>query len=164
MLKTNGSSVGHQAHPTKDSQLKVDKDILSTSPETRSVLFVGAPWTNQSEITAAPAAISQQNETWAFIVSGHLEGKHKYDGYHIKVKNLRTHNLMTTQVKDNYFAAATADLSYRNVVQVGDTLEVTVTDTKGNIASDTFTFEVTPASVAEAVLSVTLDSIGTPEA
>ena len=153
--------------PDEGFTIEGGQGYIVNVPETRTVLFVGAPWTNQmtnqSEITAAPAAISKLKETWAFIVSGHLDGKQKYDGYHITVKNLRTHNVMTTQVKDNYFAAATVDLSYRNVVQIGDTLQLIVTDTDGNIASDAFTFKVTPASVAEAVLSVTLDSIGTPK-
>ena len=69
---------------------------------------------------------------------------------------------MTAQVRYNYFAAATADLNYRSVVQVGDTLELVVTDTNGNIASEKFTFEVTPTSLANALLSVNLNGIGTP--
>ncbi|MYI93769.1 T9SS type A sorting domain-containing protein [Candidatus Poribacteria bacterium] len=131
----------------------------------RDVAFVGAEWRNETAAAAAPSVtpLPTQQQTWAFIVSGHLDGKQKYDGYHITVRNLRTRNVMTTQVQDNYFAAATADLSYRSVVQVGDTMQVIVTDSKGNIASDEFTFEVTPASVSEAFLSVTLDSIGTPK-
>ena len=131
----------------------------------RDVAFVGAEWRNESEPAAAPGStpIAKQQQTWAFIVSGHLDGKHQYDDYQITVRNLRTKSIMTTQVQDNYFAAATADLSYRSVVQVGDTMEVTVTDTNGNIASETFTFEVTPANLANAFLSVKLDSIGTPK-
>ena len=149
--------------PNEGFTIEGGQGYIVNVPETRSVLFVGAPWTDQPVITAAPAAIPKQKEAWAFILSGHLEGKQEYDGYQITVRNLRSNSIMTTQVKDNYFAAATADLSYRNVVQVGDKMEVTVADTNGNIASETFTFEVTPASVAEAVLSVTLDSIGTPK-
>ena len=60
---------------------------------------------------------------------------------------------MKTQVNNNYFAAATADISYRSVVQVGDTLEVTVTDTNGNVASEKFSFRVTPDNLLNAVLS-----------
>ena len=151
--------------PDDGFQIEGGQGYIVNVPQQRDVIFVGAEWRNETEAAAAPIAtpLATQQQVWAFIVSGHLDGKQKYDGYHITVRNLRTHNVMTTQVQDNYFAAATADLSYRNVVQVGDKMEVTVADTNGNIASDAFTFEVTPASVAEAFLSVTLDSIGTPK-
>ena len=135
----------------------------------RDVSFVGAEWRNESEAAAAPTAspVATSQDAWAFIVSGHLasmqENKQGYDGYQITVRNLRTKSVMTTEVQNNYFAAATADLSYQGIVKVGDTMEVVVTDTNGNIASDAFTFEVTPASLANAFLSVTLDSIGTPK-
>ena len=140
--------------------------IVNVHNRIADVTFVGAEWSNETETAAAPNALRTfptQQQTWAFIVSGHLDGKQQYDGYRITVRNLRTQNVITTQVKDNYFAAATADLSYRSVIQVGDTMEVIVTDSNGNIASDVFTFEVTPDNIAEAFLSVTLDSIGTPK-
>ena len=151
--------------PDNGFQIEGGQGYIVNVTADRDVAFVGAEWRNETDAAAAPSAteIATQQQTWAFIVSGHLDGKQKYDGYHITVKNLRTQNVMTTQVKDNYFAAATADLSYRSVVQVGDTMQLIVTDSDGNIASDAFTFEVTPPSVAEAVLSVTLDSIGTPK-
>ena len=164
MLITNGSSDGHQDAPDNGFEIEGGQGYIVNVASDRDVAFVGAEWRNETA-AAAPSAtpLATQQHTWAFIVSGHLDGKQKYDGYHITVRNLRTHNVMTTQVQDNYFAAATADLSYRSVVQVGDTMQVIVTDSNGNIASDEFTFEVTPASVSEAFLSVTLDSIGTPK-
>ena len=43
------------------------------------LLSVGAPWTDQTETAAAPAITplirGVAQETWAFVVSGHLEGK-----------------------------------------------------------------------------------------
>ncbi len=129
----------------------------------RSVLHVGAGWTNQTkDAAAAPIAIPPPHEAWAFVVSGHLEGTLNYDGYLITVRNLRTNSVMTAQVTDHYFAAATADLARRSVVQVGDTLEVTVSDNNGNIASEKFSFEVTPNSLENALLTINLDSIGKP--
>ena len=74
------------------------------------------------------------NSTWAFVVSGQLEGVQNLEGYLVTVRNLRTNAIMTNRVRDGYFAAATADLSYQSVVQVGDTLEVTVADATGEIA------------------------------
>ena len=149
--------------PNEGFPIEGGQGYIVNVPETRNFVFVGAPWTDQPMISAAPAAISKQKEAWAFIVSGRLDGKQEYDGYQIKVRNLRTNTIMATQVQDNYFAAATADLSYRNVVQVGDTMEVTITDTDGYIASDEYSFQVTPTNLANAFLSVKLDNIGTPK-
>ena len=133
-------------------------------PEDRNFAFVGARWTNPRQAAAAPTAkpVTTPSETWAFVVSGHLKGTQNYDGYHIIVRNTRTNTIMTTQVHDNYFAAATVDLTRQSVVQVGDTLEVTVTDSNGNVASETNIFTVTPDNLANALLSVQLDSIGHP--
>ena len=71
---------------------------------------------------------------------------------------------MKTQVRSNYFAAVTADLNYRSVIEVGDMLELVVTDTQGNIVSEKFNFTVNAANLANAVLSVKLTDIGTTEA
>ena len=134
-------------------------------PQARDFVFVGSRWTNPTQATAAaPTATpnTTAHEAWAFVVSGKLDGTQKYDGYHITVRNLRTNTVMTAQVSDNYFAAATADLTRRSVVQVGDTLELTVTDTTGNVASEKYIFKVTPDNLANALLPVILDSIGQP--
>ncbi len=129
-------------------------------PETRNFAFVGAPWTNQTEVAAAPPAIA--TEAWAFVVSGHLEGKPTFDGYKVIVRNLRTDSVITTSVQGDYFAAATADLTRRSVVQVGDVVEVRVIAPNGNFESQTLSFKVTPEHLADAVLSVSLDGIGQP--
>ncbi len=134
-------------------------------PEARNFAFVGAPWTDPTEETAAAPAISTEilQEAWAFVVSGHLAGKPTFDGYKVIVRNLRTNSLITTSVQGDYFAAATADLERRSVVRVGDVIEVRVTDPHGNVESQTRSFKVTPEHLANAVLSVRLDGIGRPE-
>ncbi len=151
-------SAPHDGFPIEGGQ-----GYIVNVQEDRNFAFVGAPWTDQrEEVPAAPSSISIPQETWAFVVSGHLKGTRKYNGYHITVRNTRTNAVITTQVSDNYFAAATADLTRRSVVQVGDTLEVTVTDTTGNVASEKYVFTVTPDNLTNALLSVQLDSIGQP--
>ena len=136
-------------------------------PQTRNFAFVGAPWMDPTE--AAPAApLIRENsgvaqEAWAFVVSGHLEGKAAFDGYQVSVRNLRTNSIITAPVQGDYFAAATADLARRSVVSVGDVIEVRVTDPSGNAESQTLSFKVTPEHLSKAVLSVRLDSIGEPE-
>ena len=137
------------------------KGYIVNLPEARNITFVGTKWTNETEAAAAPTLSSRQ--TWAFVVSGHLEGVQHFNGYIVQVRNLRTNTVMTSHIRGNYFAAATADLTYRSVVEAGDTLELIVVDTNGNIVSEKFSFTVNAANLENAVMSVTLDGIGTPK-
>jgi len=66
-------------------------------------------------------------------------------------------------VQGDYFAAATADLTRRSVVHVGDVIEARVIGPSGGIESQTVSFKVTPEHLANAVLSVKLNGIGTPK-
>ena len=134
-------------------------------PETRQFAFVGSPWTNQTEDAAAAPSISLDTpqEAWAFVVSGHLEGKQAFDGYQVIVRNVRTNSTITGSVQGDYFAAATADLARRSVVEIGDVIKVRVIGPDRNVESHTFNFEVTPEDLANAVLSIRLDSIGQPK-
>ena len=136
-------------------------------PATRNFAFVGAPWTDPTEAAAAAPAITPlisgvAQEAWAFVVSGHLEGKLTFDGYQVIVRNLRTNSVITAPVREDYFAAATADLTRRSVVQVGDVIELRVLGPDGNFESQIHSFKVTPQHLANAVLSVSLDGIGQP--
>ena len=130
-------------------------------PEAREVAFSGTAWTNQPQAGAAPSA-PPNNNTWAFVVSGHLVSDRNLDDYVVTVQNLTTSDIMTGRVRDGYFAAATANLAHQSVVGVGDAIEVTVTDTAGEIVLETFNFGVTPAVLADAVLPVRLDNVGRP--
>ena len=140
------------------------KGYIVNVPKARNFAFVGARWTNPTEAAAAPPAIATEmpQEAWAFVVSGHLEGEPAFDGYQVIVRNLRTNNIITASVQGDYFAAATADLTRRSVVQVGDMVEVRVIGPDGNFESQTLSVKVTSEHLANAVLSVRLDSIGQP--
>ena len=138
------------------------KGYIVNVPQARDIVFTGAKWTNQAQVAAAPLA-TPLDQTWAFVVSGYLGGTQHFNGYLVTIRNTRTNTVMETQVRGNYFAAATADLNYRSVVELGDILELTVTDTHGNIASERFNFTVDPMNLANAVLNVTLDDIGAPK-
>ena len=138
------------------------KGYVVNLPTARDVVFTGTGWTNQTQVPTAPLATIPYR-TWAFVVSGYLEGIQQFNGYFVTVRNHRTNTVMKTQVRRNYFAAATADLNYRSVIEVGDTLELVVTDTQGNIVSEKFNFTVNAANLANAVLSVRLTDIGTPK-
>ena len=138
------------------------KGYIVNLPTARDLVFTGTGWTNQTQVPTAPLA-KIPDQTWAFVVSGYLEGIQQFDGYLVTVQNHRTKAVMKTQVRSNYFAAATADLNYRSVIEVGDTLELVVTDTQGNIVSEKFNFRVNAANLANAVLSVRLTNIGRPK-
>ena len=137
-------------------------------PKTRNFAFIGAPWTDPTDqtedVAAASPAISTKlpQQTWAFVVSGHLEGKPTFDGYQVIVRNLRTDSVITASVDGGYFAAATADLARRSVVEVGDVIELRVIGPSGTAELQPVTYKVTPEHLANAVLSVRLDGIGKP--
>ncbi len=150
------------AAPNDGFTIEGGQGYIVNVPEARNFTFVGSQWTNQTEEAAAPIATPTPQNAWAFVMSGQLEGTQNYDGYLITIRNLRTNSVLTAQVKDQYFAAATVDLARKSVVHVGDTLEVTVSDKNGNIASEKFSFEVTPNSLENALLTVNLDGIGKP--
>ena len=147
--------------PTDGFPIEGAKGYIVNLPKRRDVVFTGRAWTHQMEVAAAPLA--KPNKAWAFVVNGHLEGIQNFNGYIVKVRNHRTNAVIASEVRANYFAAATVDLRYRSVVQVGDRLELTVVDTNENIVSETFNFTVNAANLENAVLTVTLDSIGTPK-
>ena len=155
--------------PNDGFSIEGGQGYIVNVPEARNFAFIGAPWTDSTETTeaaAAPSAITDRGvtqEAWAFVVSGNLKGKSAFDGYQVIVRNLRTNGIMTTVVQGDYFAAATADLTRRSVVEVGDTLELRVIGPNGNTESHPLTFKVAPEHLANAVLSVKLDGIGSPE-
>ena len=151
--------------PDDGFSIEGGKGYIVNVPEPRNFAFVGGPWTDPAdEAAAAPSAIAGEplQEAWAFVVSGHLEGKPTFDGYKVIVRNLRTDNTATASVRGDYFAAATADLERRSVVRVGDVVELRVIAPDGNFESQSLTFKVTPEHLSNAVLSVRLDDIGTP--
>ena len=151
--------------PDNGFPIKGAKGYIVNVLHARQVAFVGAPWTNQPQVSAAPLArpIDTPNSAWAFVVSGQLEGVQNLEGYLVTVRNLRTNDIMTNRVRDGYFAAVTADLSRQSVVRVGDALEVTVADAAGEIASEKLSFVVTPDMLANAVLPIPLEGIGIPK-
>ena len=142
--------------------------------KSRDVVFTGTAWTDQMQTAAAPRA-GTSPQTWAFVVTGRLNGNPAsewiasavenpvFDGYQVVVRNLRTKLTVTTTVQGDYFAAATADLKRRSVVEIGDVIELHVVGPDGNVESHTARFNVTPEHLASAVLSVRLDGIGKPE-
>ena len=148
--------------PDDGFPIKGGKGYIVNLLQSRQVTFIGAAWTNQPQVAAAPGAALTEG-AWAFVVSGRLESERNLDGYLVIARNLQTDAIMMGNVRDGYFAVATADLSRQSIVEVGDSFEISVTDTTGEIASEKFSFTVTPDTLINAVLSVTLDGVGTPK-
>ena len=138
------------------------KGYIVNLPKARDVVFTGTGWTDQMQTVAAPGATTS-SQTWAFVVSGNLDGKPAsewlasavenpaFDGYRVIVRNLRTKSEITASVQGDYFAAATADLARRSVVQIGDVIELHVIGPDGNVESQSMRFSVTPEHLANAV-------------
>ena len=149
--------------PDDGFPIKGGKGYIVNVPQVRNFAFVGSRWENQTEAAAPAISTELPHEAWAFVVSGHVKGSVAFSGYEVIVRNLRTKSTITASVEGNYFAAATADLARRSVVQVGDVIEVRVIGPDGNIESQTHSFKVTPEHLANAMLPVKLDSIGQPQ-
>ena len=151
--------------PNAGFSIEGGQGYIVNVPKTRNFAFVGAPWTDPTEAAAAaPLAVSTETpqEAWAFVVSGNLKGEPAFDGYQVIVRNLRTGGVITASVEGDYFAAATADLARRSVVEVGDVIELRVIGPSGTAELQPVTYKVTPEHLANAVLSVKLDGIGKP--
>jgi steroid delta-isomerase-like uncharacterized protein len=139
------------------------KGYIVNVPESRDVAFTGAAWTNEPPVEAAPILAPtdgirehgcEADVTWAFVVSGRFvddsTDSHKKDGYIVTVRNTRTNAVATDVVRSGYFAAAFADLNRKDVVQIGDRLEIQVRDRAGEIASDILSYRKTKSSVSVA--------------
>ena len=141
------------------------KGYIVNVPEAKVVTFTGAAWTNNPPVEASPSR-TQSDGAWAYVVSGILlddsNDSLNKKGYLVNVRNTRTNAVATDVVRAGYFAAAFADLSRKDVVQVGDRLEIQVRDKSGEIASETFTYTVTPESIHQAFLPIILKNVGIP--
>ncbi len=150
--------------PNDGFAIEGGKGYIVNVTDVKQIAFVGAAWTNQPPVEAAPPSVVGANPlwspdgAWAFVVSG----KFAKDGYRVTVRNTRTNAIATDVVRSGYFAVAFADMTRENVVEKGDRLEVTVRDRVGEIASETFTYTVTAEAIRQALLPITLKDIGKP--
>ena len=136
------------------------KGYIVNVPESAVVTFTGAAWTNQPPVEAAPSLV-QNDGAWAFVVNGKLESDTK-DGYFVTIRNTRTNAVVASVVRSGYFAPAFVDLNRKNVVQIGDRLEVKVGDQAGEIVSDTLSYTVTAEAIRQAFLPIILKNVEAP--
>ena len=127
-------------------------------PAGGTVSFTGAAWTNDPPAETAPPVV-QSISAWAFVLSGSMsdgDGLSVSDGdYTIIVENLRTGGTFQDNINSSgYFVTADADLTRRPITEVGDTLEISVTDSSGELVSGPFAHEVTLDEIRNAVANV----------
>jgi D-alanyl-D-alanine carboxypeptidase len=135
------------------------KGYIVNVPEGRVIPFTGAAWTNQPPAEASPS-LAQSDGAWAFVVSGRFDVEPVANLFHVTVRNTRTNVVTTDVARSGYFAAAFADLTRKNVVEVGDQLEVTVrTD---EFVSEPFVYTVTPENIRQAFLPIILKNVEIP--
>jgi len=151
------------------------KGYIVNVPESKVVAFIGAAWTNQPPVEAAPPSVVGANplwspdSVWAFVVSGKIEDgvaarlcPATVDDYLVTIRNTRTNAVATDVVREGYFAAAFADLNRKNVVQTGDRLELQVRNQAGEIVSDTLSYIVTTGAIRQAFSPITLKNVFKP--
>jgi len=118
-----------QETPGDGFAIEGGRGYIINTPDGGTVTFAGTPWGERAEAEATPSAPGSGLELWAFVVDGSL-APHTFDGTRqIIVENLRTNETIAGQNSPSgRFTLAYADLSHRSVVQVGDTLRLTVVE------------------------------------
>ena len=125
-------------------------------PIGKTVTFTGTAWENQL-VTAAPA-LGPEASAWAFVVSSDLRGINANSHYTLIAKNLRTGTEATEAISGDTGSAKAVwgDMNRNSVVQVGDTLELTLQDEHGTIVSGPFQRTVSTEDIHNAYLRIQL--------
>ncbi len=157
-----GRFVGFTPNASGDGfSIEGGEGYIVNVPEVGVFPFVGAAWTNELSVAAAPPA--QTSNAWAFVVSGSVDGiSASNDSYTAIVKNARTGDTFTESVDSRgYFITAWADLSRKAVIRAGDQVEVAVTNSSGEMVSGPFIHDIKLDEIRNAVanLHMHLDDI-----
>jgi hypothetical protein len=123
------------------------------------ITFVGAAWQSEEPPVEAAPPLAERSSAWAFVVTGKLDSVADYtsDSYTITVRNLRTGDSATDSVSGTgSFAAVFADLARNPVVEKGDSLEITVTDSTGDIVSGPVVRQVSGSHIQRAFADIIL--------
>ena len=158
--------------PDDGFEITGGQGYIANALQPQTFTFTGSMWTNRASAPAAPiATVNTTPRAWAFVVSGLLNiGSqaspyiaNTAEGYTVRVTNRRTNATVTDAVQRGYFAAAFGDLTRKPVVQTGDVMIVQILDSAGNIVREPNTYTVTPKMIANAFISIGLESAPHPE-
>ena len=162
----DGEFVSHtDTTPGDGFPIEGGRGYIVNTPLGGAVTFTGEPWddskaTQAAEAASAPAA---SGTLWAFVVDGVMDREGFQGSYQVSVDNLRTGNRLMQGFAEagGRFTLGYADLNRTPVVQVGDTVRLTLAD----IASDEpigkidYTITVDDIRKAYTTLHLTFDSI-----
>jgi len=129
------------------------KGYIVNTPEGGLFSFVGAAWTNNPPVEAAPTQIS--DSAWAFVLRGQVDEAGKYI---VTARNKRTGSIAINEIDagSRHFTAVWADLTRKSVVEVGDELEVFVTNVNGKRVSEIISRIITPNDIQKAYLRLNI--------
>ena len=129
----DGKFISHtDATPGEGFPIEGGRGYIVNTPKGGAVTFTGDPWDDSEATQAAEAASapSANEALWAFVVDGTLDREGFQESYQITIDNLRTGNRLMQGLAEagDRFTLGYADLSRTPVVQVGDTVRLTLTD------------------------------------
>ena len=131
------------------------RGYIVNTPDPTTVDFIGTAWSNQPLSAAAPS-YTPATTTWVFAINSNLQRMEADKQYTLAAKNLRTgaivYESISTTGKSS--TAVWADMNRNSVVQLGDILEFTVSDSTGNIISGPFNQLVTISDIRNAYMFV----------
>ena len=162
----DGDFISHtDATPGDGFPIEGGRGYIVNTPQGGAVTFTGDPWddSDSTPVAEAASAPSVNGTLWAFVVDGVL-GREGFQGsYQISVDNLRTGNqlMQGLAAAGDRFTFGYADLSRTPVVQVGDTVRLTLTDMASDKPIGKIDHIITTDDIRKAytTLHLTFDSI-----
>ena len=162
----DGEFVSHtDATPGDGFPIEGGRGYIVNTPLGGAVTFTGDPWDDSASTPAAEAASapSANGTLWAFVVDGVLDSEGFQESYQITIDNLRTGNRLMQGLAEagDRFTLGYADLSRTPVVQVGDTVRLTLTDSASDKPIGKIDHIITAEDIRKAytTLHLTFDSI-----
>jgi len=143
--------------PGDEFQIEGGKGYIVNVLQNRIVPFVGTAWSNPLVAEAPPD--NSNSSVWAFVLSGVLESGKIGESYTVAAKNLRTDTIAADVIEpyaSRHFAAVWADLSRESVIEIGDTLEIVITDQSGKRVAGPIVQRITPEDIRRAYTQVSL--------
>ena len=162
----DGDFISHtDATPGDGFPIEGGRGYIVNTPRGGAVTFTGDPWDDSDSTQAAKAASapSVNGTLWAFVVDGVMDGEGFQESYQVTVDNLRTGNRLMQGLAEagDRFTLGYADLSRTPVVQVGDTVRLTLTDMASDKPIGKIDHIITTDDIRKAytTLHLTFDSI-----
>ena len=162
----DGEFVSHtDTTPGDGFPIEGGRGYIVNTPKGGAITFTGDPWDDSDSTQAAEAASapSASGTLWAFVVDGVMDGEGFQESYQVTIDNLRTGNRLMQGLAEagDRFTLGYADLNRTPVVQVGDTLRLTLTDIVSDEPIGKIDYAITADDIRKAytTLHVTFDSI-----